>query len=89
MYKEYTHVSGNDRLVVERMLRFGNDFTTCIKAYLTAKILDLHNKHEVTLDELHEIRKRLFTKSRKLNSAISVDLNNLEKISMRLLTVGE
>lgn len=82
VFRRYIHVSEEEKVTVERLLTFNNDFTTCTKAYLTARIIGVSRKAEVTLEELDDIREKIFSKVKKLNSIISVDLkgpNGLER----------
>lgn len=74
VFRRYIHVSEEEKVIVKRQLSFNNDFTTCTKAYLTARILGVSRKAEVTIEELDKVRVRAFSKVKKLNSMISVDL---------------
>ena len=75
LYNRYVHVTTIDgRLYVERSVSYGNDFVVCTKAYLTAQVINMRRKTELSLQELHEIRKFVFSKISKLDATISYDL---------------
>ena len=85
LYKEAYQTSAEERLVekkmvVERRIRFRNEFTRCATIWAIAKALNHKRRDEVKLNELKELRQRVFSKWTKLNSMISYDLEDVEKI---------
>ena len=75
LYKNYVHVSTtNGKLYIKRAVSYGNDFIVCTKAYLTAQVINIKRKSELSLRELHELRRLVFSKISKLDSTISYDL---------------
>jgi len=85
LYKEAEQKSSEARvvakkMVVERRARFRNEFTRCATILAVAKALNHKRKDEVKLDELKDLRQKVFSKWIKLNSMISFDLEEVEKI---------
>ncbi|MEM2405320.1 MAG: CRISPR-associated CARF protein Csx1 [Candidatus Methanomethylicia archaeon] len=64
---------GNE-YVIERKVKFTEDFTTCTIIWFIASLLNLSRKHEVSFNELNELCERLFSKFKRLEIAISHDL---------------
>ncbi|RLI74482.1 TIGR01897 family CRISPR-associated protein [Archaeoglobales archaeon] len=89
VFMNYIDVSiSNGRLLVERKLCFDYDFMACTKVYLTAKVLNLSRKYEVTLAELHGLIKTIFS-AKKLKSAISRDLHEIESRTREAIKAGK
>lgn len=75
-YREHVSVEVSDgRVEVRRRFRFGEDFSTLTKAGFLAASLCLCRKPEVSVRELKVVRERVFSRIRRLDAAISYDLD--------------
>jgi len=64
---------------VERRVAFADDFVRLAVLNFAAAALRLPRRREVALDELDELRRRLFSRlSRKLDSMVSFDLDDVK-----------
>jgi len=68
-----------DEVVVEGRLAFADDFARLAVLSFAAAALRLSRRREVALDELDELRRRLFSRlSRKLDCMVSFDLDDVK-----------
>ncbi|MDW7986995.1 MAG: CRISPR-associated CARF protein Csx1 [Nitrososphaerota archaeon] len=81
MYKKWIKIYvTDDGFKVVRRVSFRNNFATLVKCYFTSKVIGLTKKKEVSLKELHDLRKWFFSKTEKLNATISYDLSEIENL---------
>lgn len=79
------HVSVSKRRV-ERLLSLKESFAGYVKAWMLSRLLrgaGFAAKCEVTLKEMHELRKNVFAKNRRINAVVSNDLRELESDSSK------
>ena len=70
---------GDGNIVVERDTRFRGEFISCTIIWTVARALNDGKKTEVKLEELENLRRKVFHRWAKLNSMISYDLEEIEK----------
>ena len=75
------------RLLVLRKASLNENFARLLRIWLAAKILKLSKSSEASLEELHELRERIYSKWENLNSMISRDLETIEEDVRRNLGV--
>jgi CRISPR-associated protein Csx1 len=67
------------KMVVQRMVKFRNEFTKCAIIWATAKALNHKRVHEVKLRELENFCQKVFSNWMKLNCMISFDLEKVRE----------
>jgi len=80
VYEGYISVCSEENVFkVERHTSFTKDFNALVKAYATAKAVNLPRKSEVSLEDLHEVRKKFFSKLEVFKILISRELKEVEE----------
>ena len=71
------------RLLIFRKASLNENFVRLVRIWLAAKILNLSRRGEASLRELHEIRERIYSRWKNLDSMISRDLKEVEEDARR------
>ncbi len=81
IYLEKTEVqSYGDLLRVRRAVSLGQDFDTLVEILLLTRVLGLERRGVVSLQDLQDLQKRVFSRNKKLEAAIGYDLAVIRRI---------